>query len=452
MGVWCGALAAPAAGQVGLIDDPSARSVALAGPDVLVARTGRDESVAIDAVRRDGDGTRRMLSVPSPGRDANVGVRLAASPQRLALLMEVEHGDGASEWRLYSGPPAGPASLALRVRWTSRRTWIPFGLDVDGEQVLLLELRVAGLRTRARVLAPGVPPATVPWPGSVVGPAAIAGDRIAFVGSEREGAGAPADRVFVADWRTGAVATTLHVGDPDDVRGEDVDLTADGSAVVADDGRFVTGAPGATQRSIPHAVRLSAPRFAGAAGIAALRAGRFETQRPVLVDPAGGATRPLGDRSTALESFVADEGGAAWLANGCVRFAPLDGSPVAATPDPCPAAELFVEEDEQVLRGRTIRVLVACVAAPRSCRGTALLGARGRFGRGRFDVPKGERRRVHVRLTRRGMRYVTRRLSRNRDPLGLGGVPLSLGARVRDGRVPDGYCCKIVLVVRRASR
>ena len=154
--------------------------------------------------------------------------------------------------------------------------------------------------------------------------------------------------------------------------------------------------------------------------------------------------------AVAVESFAADEGGAAWLANGCVRYAPLDGSAPAATPDPCPAVELLVEEHEQVMRGRTVRIHVTCVAAPRRCRGTALLGARGRFGRGRFDVPAGTRRRVAVRLTHRGMRYVARQLRRVRDPLGLGGVALALGARVRDGRVPDGYHGKIVLITRRA--
>jgi len=129
-----------------------------------------------------------------------------------------------------------------------------------------------------------------------------------------------------------------------------------------------------------------------------------------------------------------------------VRYAPLDGSRVAPAAQ-CPAAEVFLEEDEQVLRGRSIRVLVTCVAALRSCRGTALL--RGRQVLGRFDVPTGTRRRVEVRLTRRGMRHVLRRLRQAEDPL-LDGAFLGLDARVRNGRVPEGYRGKGVAIVRRA--
>jgi hypothetical protein len=443
------AAAAPAPGQVGLVDDRRAVSVALAGPDVLVARTGRHGSVAVDAVPRAGGASKRIFTLPSPGRDWAAQASLVASAQRLALRVELESPKGALEWRLYSGPPSGPVALDLRAVANSPRQWIPVEHAVDGEQVLVTELRWARPGHRARVLAPGADPVVVPWPGTIFAPTAIAGDLAAFVASERPGRRAPVETLFVVNWRTGAVATSVHVGDPDDVRGRDVDLVADGSVVVADAGRLLTAAPGRQQRAVPHAGRLSAPRFAGAAGIAALRDGRFESERPVAVDPAGGAVRPIGARSVALESFAADAGGAAWLANGCVRYAPLDGSPAPAAPDPCPATELFVEEDEQVLRGRTVRVHVTCVTAPSSCRGTALLGARGRFGRGRFDVPAGTRRRVAVRLTRRGLRYVARRL-RVRDPLGLRGASLLLGARVPGGRVPAGYRGKIVAITRRA--
>jgi hypothetical protein len=449
---FCGALAlpAPAGGQAGLVDDPRAVSVALSGPDVLVARTGRHGRVAVDAVPRAGGGVRRVFTLPSPGRDWTAEASLVASPQRLALLVGLENPDGPPESRLYSGPPAGPLALDVRARWSSRRSWVLFDHAVDGDRVLLTEFRRAGLTTRARVLTPGAAPAVVPWPGNVFGHAAIAGDLVAFLGSERRGRDVPIDRVFVADWRTGAVATTVFVGDPDDVRGgPDVDLAADGSVVVADAGRLVTGAPGRSQRAVPHAGRLWAPWFAGAAGIAALRAGRFYSERPVLVDPAGGTARPIGARSTALESLAADERGAAWIANGCVRYAPLDGAQVVAAA-PCPAAEVIVEEDEKVLRGRSVRVLVKCVAgAPDRCRGTALLRRRRVLGRGRFDVPAGSRRRVEVRLGRRGMRYVLRRLNRMQDPL-LDGAFLDLDARVRDGRVALGYRSRGIAIVRRA--
>jgi hypothetical protein len=448
----CGALAlpAPAAGQVGLADDTRAAAVALSGPDVLVARTGRHGSVAVDAVPRGGGAVRRVFALPSPGRDGIAEAALAASPQRVALLVRLEPPEAPPEWRVYAGPPAGPLSLELRAVGTSRRVWLPVDHAVDGERVLVHELRLKGSRSRVRVLAPGGASFAMPWPGAYLGPATLAGDLTAFLGAERPGRDAPVDRLFVADWRTGAVATTVRVGDPDDVRGPDVDLLADGSVVVADAGRLVTAARGQPQRRIPHAGTLSAPRFAGAAGIAALRGGRFDSDRPVVVEPAGGAARPLGGRSVALESFAADAGGAAWLANGCVRYAPLDGSPPSAAPDPCPAAELFLEDHDPVVHGRTVRIRVTCVAAPSSCRGTALLGARGRFGRGRFDVPAATGRRVELRLTRLGLRYVVRRLRRQRER-DLGGVALRLGARVRDGRIPLGYRAKVVVLTRRMS-
>jgi hypothetical protein len=210
----CGALAAPAAAQSGLVDDRRAVSVALSGPDVLVARTGRHGSVAVDAVPRAGGAVRRVFTLPSSGRDAVAEARLVASPDRLALLVVLEPPDGALDFRIYGGPPAGPLGLDLRAVATSRRVWIPFEHAVDGDRVLVQELRWAGRRLRARVLAPGAAPAVVPWAGRILGQSAIAGDLVAFLGSERPGRDAPVEKLFVADWRTGAIATTVHVGIP----------------------------------------------------------------------------------------------------------------------------------------------------------------------------------------------------------------------------------------------
>ena len=191
---------------------------------------------------------------------------------------------------------------------------------------------------------------------------------------------------------------------------------------------MITAAPGRAQRIVPAGGRFSAPRFAGAAGIAALRAGRFASERPLLVAPADGAQRRLGDRSTALESLAADERGVAWLANGCVRYAPLDGAPVAA-PAACPAAEVVLEDAGRPLRGRSLRLVAKCVTAPPGgCRGTALLRDGRVLARGRFRVPSGTRRSIDVRFTRRGIRRV-RRAQR------FGGAFLELDARMRDGRL-----------------
>jgi hypothetical protein len=149
------------------------------------------------------------------------------------------------------------------------------------------------------------------------------------------------------------------------------------------------------------------PRFAGDR-VVALEPGRFGTLRPVLL--ADGAPVPLGLPSTDVGDLAADAAGAAWIANGCVLYAPLAGpAPVEPPEGACPRAEVLVEEDDQILRGRRLRFTAACVAAPATgCRGSVLVRGEGRriLGRGRFRVAPAERRRFAVTLTRRGVRYV----------------------------------------------
>jgi hypothetical protein len=96
-----------------------------------------------------------------------------------------------------------------------------------------------------------------------------------------------------------------------------------------------------------------------------------------------------------------------------------------------------------VLRGRRLRVIVKCVAAPAAgCRGTALLG-NGRYGRGAFALPAGAHRTIEVRLTDRGIRHVRRRRERFHDV-----ATFDLSARVRDGRA-HGAQGVVVARVRR---
>jgi hypothetical protein len=86
-----------------------------------------------------------------------------------------------------------------------------------------------------------------------------------------------------------------------------------------------------------------------------------------------------------------------------------------------------------------VQLIVRCVAAPAAgCRGTALLGRSGRYGRGSFALPAGTRRTIEVRLTDRGMRLVRR----FRVPFFV------LAARVRDGRA-HGTSGVAVIGVRR---
>jgi hypothetical protein len=376
---------------VALLDAPRATGLALAGSEVLVGRPTRGGGARIDALPAAGGPPRRLLTVPARRDEAFDEARLAASAQRVAVVLLFEEGGFPVESQLWTGPPAGPLVLERRVRFSEERTWAPIALDVDGDRVLVFESH-RDRPYRARVLAPGAPPHVIPWPGSLRPPVALAGDRAAFVAAED----GRHERVFVVDWRTGTVLSRTAAGII-----VDLDLAADGRVVT----QVERGA-------------LAAPRFAGDR-VAALEHSRFRASRPVLLDP-GGARVPLGLPSNTFAGFAADGAGAAWIANGCVLYAPLTGpAPTEPPSGPCPRAEVLVEETDQRLHGRRIRFVAKCVAAPAAgCRGTVhVRGANGKrvLGRGRFRVPAGDRRRVDIVLNRSGIRYVDARLRRADD-------------------------------------
>lgn len=426
--------AAPAvAAPVALLDAPRAQSVALAGDEVIVARVRPRGAVAVDAVRLADGSVRRILAAPARGRGWTAQVRVAASAERVAVLAHFDADEGdPGGWRLYNGPPAGPLRLDRTGRGSA--AWLPAEIDVDGDRLLLMEGHIPTYRWRATVLAPGAPPERVPWSAELLPPTALAGDRIAFADSPRRGRGA---RVFVADRRSGEVAASLTLPGAGFV--EAIDLSPAGHVVAAADGRLLTFGPGTPQAVVPGGDMFSFPRFAGER-IAALEEARFDAHRPVLLDP----RQPLGAPSTAFRAFAADARGVAWIANGCVLYAALSG-PAAAGPagGRCPAAEVRVEEGDQILRGRRLRVSVTCVAAPASgCRGTVILRRGGRVaGRGRFELRAGTRRTAEVVLTRRAARRVRSTVRRDGD------ASLRVGARVDDGRVP-GSAGRIVVIDR----
>jgi hypothetical protein len=362
----------------------------------------------------------------------------------VAVLVALDDDEGhPREWRLYGGSPAGALERRLRVRWRARPFWAPVELDVDGSRTLLVELRLPRLSGwRMRVLSPAVE--RVPWRGALLPPVALAGDHVAFVGSTRRERAAAYDGVFVVDRRSAAVEASIKLSSVyADIREDDLDLRPDGRVVAAVDGRLLTVAPGEPRSVLggDAAHPLSAPRFAGDR-LVALAGDGFEIQRPVVLDPGAATPRVVGTPSTALEALAANEHGLAWLANGCVMFATLDAATPAETPaGPCPRAEVTLEEGDQVLRGRTVRILVGCVTAPAAgCRGTVQLRDGRIVGRGRFVVPAGRRRTVEVVLTRVGLSRVRRALRRE------GSAFLALGARVRDGRVsiPGGQSGAVI--------
>jgi hypothetical protein len=427
-----------------LLDAPRAEDVAVAGGEVLVAATTDHGAVRVTAVPLAGGPAVRRLTVRSPGRDWTAIARLVSSDRLAALLVTFDDPEGNFRVsRVYAGPPQGPFSLVRRVHRPARETvWIPVDVDVHADRLLIQELRLPDVAVRFTVRSPDASPVRRRQ-RPVSSSTALAGDLVANLRVPR---GAPPS-FWLVDWRTGEVRDSIALGEySEDMRGRDLDLTEDGRLVAVLDGRLVSASPGETLRVVPGAEdgsRFSSPRFAGDR-VAVLAGGRFDTYRPYIVHPAAGTRRAVGPPSTEVTSIAAGERTVAWLANGCVIAAEADdpSSLDALPPGPCPRAEVVVEEGDQVVRGRTLRVVVTCVAAPDGCRGAALLGRRGWAGTGRFHVAAGERRSVRIRVSPRGMRSIRRQLRRCCPPV------LRLGARVADGRVGYGRAFAGVLISR----
>jgi hypothetical protein len=424
------AAAAPRA----LLDAERAEDVAVAGGEVLVAASTARGGARLTAVPVAGGPSRTVFRVAPPERRGWTSTtRLVSSAQLAALLVEFTDQEGnTGEWRVYAGPPAGPLALVQRVRRRRPgRIWFPIDLDVHGDRLLIQEIRLPRPRFRLTVHAPGLSPASVPQ-GAFGAPAAVAGERLAYLGVTGRADARPLIRVV--DWRTGRLSGSLDLDSPpDDIEEQHLDLAEDGRVVAAIDGRLLTGAPGERVDRLPGtsgAPDLSTPRFAGER-VVALAGGPLDTQRPVVIDPRAATRHRLGPRSTALTSLAADETTVAWLANGCVLAANVDDvAPLKVVPPgPCPRAEVVLGDHDRRLRGRSLRVRVTCVAAPPpGCRGAVVLGFAGRAGKGRFRLATGRTRLVRVRLSRRGMAAVRRQL--RHGPVAM----LRLGARVADGR------------------
>ena len=431
---------AHAAGPVPLLASQRAQDVAVAGNEVVVASAGADGSVRVDALPVQGGPARRLLSAPPPGRGWEPFMAVSASPQRVALAVLYLGETDDVRLRLYSGPEAGP--LGLVERGGPRSPSAPLAADVDGDRMVVLE---AGRRTaRLRLLVPGAAPRVVPWPGDIGSEIALAGDRVAFRGSARHRKEPVPNHLFIVDAATGAALASTGVG-----LTAEFDLAADGRAVADDtDSSVFTLAPGMPRRPLPGTDSMRLPRFAGPA-VAGVEDTPKGTAQPVVLDPGSRTPRPVGVPSVSIDELDADEHGVAWIANHCVVYAPLDATaPEALPPGPCPRAEAEVEGASMTLRGRRLRLVATCIAAPAGgCTGTAKvhLFDHGIVGRGRFHAEPGKQAHFTARLSRRGVRVVRREVRRD------DGVLLRIFTRVSGGGRPNGDGFAFVDRVRRAA-
>jgi hypothetical protein len=412
-----GLVAAPAGGApVPLLNAPTAQEVALAGTDVIVARTVAHGGVVVDVVPSQGGAARRLLTAALGGRVSTLVV--AASPQRVAVLV----GAGR-EHRLYTGPPAGPLQLAIDADSSG---FFPVDAAVDGDRVLVVEEQDAG-GSRARLFSPGSAPRTVPWPGDMLPPVALSGSRAAFVGTDGRVTEQFDLKLFVIDVNSGAALATVPNESPLDLA-----LAPDGHVVAEGGADLLTVAPGKPVAQLPGSDAMLWPRFAGTA-VAGFERTRFAGLRPVVLESGSTTRRPLGMPSFDTRDIAADERGVAWIAHGCVLFAPRGSTPPAEPPaGPCPRSEAVLYHLENTLHGRFVNLVATCVAAPAGgCRGTVVLRRHVVVGRARFHLAPNRRRTVKVRVKKRITRLVRRRAHHG------GHVILHSTTRVVDGGPPS---------------
>jgi hypothetical protein len=406
---------ASASGPVALMTSENTQSIAVAGPDLIVSRNGPLGTLRVDAFPTAGGPARSLLRTAPRGEDADAYTAVAASPQRVALVTLLISPQGEFTEQLFSGPPTGPLTLVEQVRESSG--WGPDAVAVDGARLLVLE----GKRdaNRLRLFVPGAAPRVVRLAKPLTGAFAFAGDRLAFETDES---------IVLADLATGSrlrfVRTDLSFN---------LDVAADGRIVAdGDDVGVFTVMPSGLRQGVPDGEFLENPRFAGDA-IAAIEETAAETDRPVVLTPGAIHPRAVGLPSSVIEVMDADAAGMAWIANGCVLYAPIDAvAPAEPPPGPCARAEMDVETVSSTLRGRTLRLVAHCIAATAAgCDGTVTVHEPGIVGRGAVHVAPGKRARFTVRFKRRSARRLRRDVRRHEDTL------LDVTIRLAGGGPPD---------------
>src|SRR4051812_4776314 len=217
------ALAVAAPAPTGLLDDVHATGVALAGPDVIVMRELRHaRTTQLIAVPRTGGRPRTLLSVEHAQPEPEATFRLAASDQRVAAILEIlDQHDQTLEWRLYSGPPAGPPAPLKRYPNEGDDPWAPQLVDIDGPRMLVVDAHEdGGDGVRAEIIDPAGAEAPISWTGTSLVPFEIAGPYAAAAGDAPQ-------RLSVVDLATGAELAKVGLNP----QPQAVDLAPDGRLV-----------------------------------------------------------------------------------------------------------------------------------------------------------------------------------------------------------------------------
>jgi hypothetical protein len=399
------ATAQPPGGVVPVVRTASDTEVALAGTQLMMARTTR-RGVRLFSAPATGGTARRLFSIAARGPRRFLGLSdLDASSERVVFsLVELNPATegivGSSVW---AGPPGGPfAPIARR----SGGAWIAVRVQASGPDVAFTEIQSVGDEARHHLFPAGgagvridVPPETEHIE--------LAGSLVAYVDGERQ---------LVLRDRAGGVERLRHTaGGP--IRS--FDLAADGRAllhVFSTRSLELVDASGSVTRVGSAGAAPDTPvRLAGNHAVLNLP-GRFDGDAHVAaIDPATGQARRLSPPSLDLgrdDARVDAEGElVAWTANGCVFSAPVAGPRSSLVPPgPCPRAEILLEADRpKRLQGRTARVRLRCVTAPPpGCRGTVRLLLERPIGKARYVIPAGRRETVRVRLTDRGLAALER--------------------------------------------
>ena len=442
----CGAEPPPRPAQVppaAPIEQPRAlarvapeQAFALAGDAALLAGVrGRD--LAVRALPLAGGAGRVVFRFRAP-KGAVPEARLSASAQRAGLVVTTaDDGSTLRATQPFSGPVGGPWEPLAPLTELAPAEFFPAGMAIEGERIVLVEIRGDITARRFTVRDPGAEPVAVPEPDGVYG-TDFAGDLIAYTMPVR---GQPADddprRVVIRNWRTGAqVATAVLRGGI-----EAYDLRPDGGVVLSQEGGGVhVVRPGAAPRELTR--RGTEARWAGEHILFRAGDGRLR-----VIDP-GGRARDFGAPSALIESFVTDDRRVLWGANGCLLVADVTARAARApAPGPCPRSEVAMRDGQPLVnRSRRVPVRLRCVAAaPPGCRGTLrleldyaaqpLVASR----RLRFHIPTGRARWLRPRLTRRAWAAARREARTGIGGAGMQVVAVTVDPAGRRSRLSDGY-------------